>query len=205
MGLFGGAAAKASPSWVDWAIHILQGFSNPLNILLLLVLLYLLYPLLPRPLSHYTPTLSQARQTSSTSTTSLNSNGSYNSLPSKHAPASLWRRYTPRTLAVYDGTGANGEEGETILLAIEGQVFDVTKGANFYGPGGPYGNFAGRDASRGMAKQSFALEMLTPLDQPLDKLDDLTPAEVTNMREWAQHFSNKYFVCGELVNEGEGD
>lgn len=57
-----------------------------------------------------------------------------------------------------------------------------------------YGNFAGRDASRGMAKHSFdlgefncsitsrntptcALDMLTPVDQPLDKLDDLTPEE----------------------------
>ena len=59
-----------------------------------------------------------------------------------------------------------------------------------------YGNFAGRDASRGMAKQSFdlgmafiflylkdflkilsILDMLTPVDQPLDKLDDLRPDE----------------------------
>ena len=59
-----------------------------------------------------------------------------------------------------------------------------------------YGNFAGRDASRGMAKQSFDLgitcisnlglcqhsleseEMLTPVDQPLDKLEDLRPDEM---------------------------
>ena len=46
---------------------------------------------------------------------------------------------------------------DKILLAINGQVFDVSSGRNFYGPNGPYGNFAGRDASRGMAKQSFAL------------------------------------------------
>lgn len=61
-----------------------------------------------------------------------------------------------------------------------------------------YGNFAGRDASRGMAKQSFdlgmrsnvqqrksryvnisfLLEMLTPVDQPMDKLEDLKPDEM---------------------------
>ena len=61
-----------------------------------------------------------------------------------------------------------------------------------------YANFAGRDASRGMAKQSFeegtsdcslsrrcrvltqapATEMLTPIDQPLDKLEDLKPDEM---------------------------
>ena len=60
---------------------------------------------------------------------------------------------------------------------------------------GMYGNFAGRDASRGMAKQSFdlgmtyifsswrfsydlPLDMLTPVDQPLDKLDDLKSDEM---------------------------
>ena len=43
---------------------------------------------------------------------------------------------------------------------------------------GPYGNFAGRDASLGMAKQSFDEDMLTPLDQPLNKLDGLTMDEV---------------------------
>jgi len=59
-----------------------------------------------------------------------------------------------------------------------------------------YGNFAGRDASRGMAKQSFDdgewvwtdalamyliyifVEILTPIDQPLDKLEDLMPDEM---------------------------
>lgn len=59
-----------------------------------------------------------------------------------------------------------------------------------------YGNFAGRDASRGMAKQSFDIgtlfilllasghhiemnvEMLTPVDQPLDKLTDLKQDEM---------------------------
>jgi membrane-associated progesterone receptor component len=58
-----------------------------------------------------------------------------------------------------------------------------------------YANFAGRDASRGMAKQSFDdgeilvlvqhscklirhPEVLTAIDQPLDKLEDLTSSEM---------------------------
>ncbi|KAH9008703.1 cytochrome b5 [Lactarius deliciosus] len=118
----------------------------------------------------------------------------YSWLPRAHAPTVLFTTYTPHTLTKFDG-----KDGGRILLAIAGTVFDVTAGRGFYGPEGMYGNFAGRDASRGMAKQSFDLEMLTPLDQPLDKLDDLTPEEIENMRGWIEHFSNKYIICGRLV------
>lgn len=115
-------------------------------------------------------------------------------MPKSHPPTLLYQTYTPKTLVKYDG-----KDGGRILLAINGMVFDVTAGRNFYGPDGMYGNFAGRDASRGMAKQSFALEMLTPIDQPLDKLEDLDQEEIENMRGWIEHFSNKYVICGKLV------
>ncbi|KAH9840811.1 cytochrome b5 [Rhodofomes roseus] len=123
--------------------------------------------------------------------------GGYSWMPKAHPPTLLFKTYTPKTLEPF-----NGEDGKRILLAINGIVYDVTAGRNFYGPQGMYANFAGRDASRGMAKQSFDLEMLTPLDQPLDKLDDLTPDEIENMRGWMDHFSNKYIVCGKLVENG---
>jgi hypothetical protein len=54
--------------------------------------------------------------------------------------------------------------------------------------------------------------MLTPIDQPLDKLVDLTPEEMSvllfsplanaeplsseNMKGWIEHFTNKYVVVG---------
>ena len=44
--------------------------------------------------------------------------------------------------------------------------------------------FAGRDASRGLAKQSFEEDMLTPLDQEIDSLSDLTKAEWDNLLGW---------------------
>ncbi|KAF4622195.1 hypothetical protein D9613_009366 [Agrocybe pediades] len=118
----------------------------------------------------------------------------YSWLPKTHPPTVLFKVYTPKTLEPF-----NGRDGGRILLAINGTVFDVTAGRNFYGPNGMYGNFAGRDASRGMAKQSFDLEMLTPVDQPLDKLEDLKPDEIENMKGWIDHFSNKYIICGKLV------
>ncbi|KAH9952410.1 cytochrome b5 [Lactifluus volemus] len=118
------------------------------------------------------------------------------STPRSHAPALLFTTFTPRTLTKF-----NGLDGGRILLAIAGTVFDVTAGRGFYGPDGMYGNFAGRDASRGMAKQSFDLEMLTPVDQPLDKLEDLTPEEMS-VREHEgldRPFFEQYIVCGRLV------
>ena len=151
-------------------------YTNPLNLLLLLALLYILIPLI-RPSSptssRWTPTPAEARSHLSAPS------DRYTYLPSQHPDTVEWTKYIPRTLAVFDGTGNSSDsDGSRILLAINRKVFDVTKGKTFYGPGGPYGNFAGRDASRGMAKQSFDMEMLTPLDQPIDKLEDLTPSEL---------------------------
>jgi len=119
----------------------------------------------------------------------------YSWMPKSHPPTVLFKTYTPKTLSPF-----NGKDSDRILLAINGTVFDVTAGRNFYGPDGMYGNFAGRDASRGMAKQSFDPDVLTPLDQPLDKLDDLRSDEIDNMKGWIEHFSNKYIICGKLVN-----
>ena len=66
---------------------------------------------------------------------------------------------------------------------------------------GAYGNFAGRDASRGLAKNSFDLDVLTPIDQEIDKLEDLSPEDIENLNEWHNHFRSKYECVGRLVNE----
>jgi len=90
-----------------------------------------------------------------------------------------------------------------VFLAVRGRVFDVSSGRNFYGPGGPYQNFAGRDASRGLAHGSFDESMLTKdLDGPLDPLDDLTADHLESLRNWEERFSEKYLVVGKLVAVG---
>ncbi|KAK1755875.1 putative membrane-associated progesterone receptor component 1 protein [Echria macrotheca] len=117
----------------------------------------------------------------------------------KDEPAVVFRTFTPRTLLPY-----NGVDGAPVYLAVRGRVFDVSRGRNFYGPGGPYANFAGRDASRGLACGSFDEEMLTKdLDGPLDTLADLGAEEMDALKGWEERFSEKYLVVGKLVPVGE--
>ncbi|KAK3398354.1 cytochrome b5-like heme/steroid binding domain-containing protein [Sordaria brevicollis] len=117
----------------------------------------------------------------------------------KEEPAVVFRTFTPRTLLPY-----NGENDMPVYLAVRGRVFDVTRGRNFYGPGGPYANFAGRDASRGLACGSFDEEMLTKdLDGPLDTLSDLDKDQLEALQGWEERFLEKYLVVGKLVPVGE--
>ena len=115
-------------------------------------------------------------------------------LPPPAAPV-VFRTFTPIDLKPF-----NGEEGQPVYLAVRGKVFDVTPGKNFYGPGGPYENFAGRDASRGLAYGSFDENMLTKdLNGPLDDLSSLGPDELEALRDWEERFLEKYIVVGKLV------
>ncbi|ORZ39243.1 cytochrome b5-like heme/steroid binding domain-containing protein [Catenaria anguillulae PL171] len=118
-------------------------------------------------------------------------------LPKADEPIVL-RNYTPKELAKFDG-----KQSERIMMAVRGHVFDVTRGAGFYGPGSPYGNFAGRDASRGLAKHSFETKYITPLDQPIDDLKDLSAMERETLDDWFGMFSSKYDHVGFLVPEGQ--
>ena len=80
----------------------------------------------------------------------------------------------------------------------------MSTGRNFYGPGGPYESFAGRDASRGLACGSFDEDMLTKdLHGPLDDLKDLDEEQMSSLADWESRFLEKYLVVGKLVSEGE--
>ncbi|CDS09531.1 hypothetical protein LRAMOSA10891 [Lichtheimia ramosa] len=115
-------------------------------------------------------------------------------IPAKHPDVIVFKNYTPKELEPFNGTNDT-----RVLMGVNGNVYDVTRGRNFYGPGGPYANFAGHDASRGLAKNSFDLDMITDPSQPIDKLEDLTPEEWDSLREWEQHFATKYLLVGKLV------
>ena len=119
-------------------------------------------------------------------------------LPPSARPV-VFRTFTPKELQPF-----NGENGQPVYLAVRGNVFDVTPGKNFYGPGGPYENFAGRDASRGLACGSFDEDMLTKdLEGPLDDLSDLGSDEKEALRDWEERFREKYIIVGELRPAGQ--
>ncbi|KAF7727826.1 hypothetical protein EC973_006939 [Apophysomyces ossiformis] len=107
----------------------------------------------------------------------------------------VFKNYTPKELLPYNGNGPDGR----ILMGVNGSVYDVTRGRNFYGPEGPYANFAGHDASRGLAKNSFDAEMTADPNGPIDKLEDLAADEWESLREWEQHFATKYLLVGKLI------
>lgn len=105
----------------------------------------------------------------------------------------VFQTFTPRTLLKYNGqkNPPLNPDGK-VYLAVKGKVHDVTAGRNFYGPGGPYENFAGRDATRGLACQSFDEDMLTKdLDGPLDDCADLGPDQLENLQGWVERFDEK--------------
>nr|XP_033795003.1 membrane-associated progesterone receptor component 2 isoform X2 [Geotrypetes seraphini] len=86
------------------------------------------------------------------------------------------RDFTLAQLRDYDGAADS-----RLLMAVNGKVFDVTKGSKFYGPEGPYGIFAGRDASRGLA--TFCLDKHALRDE-YDDLSDLNAVQMESVREW---------------------
>lgn len=107
----------------------------------------------------------------------------------------LRKDFTVAELKAFDGTQPDGR----VLVAVNGTVYDVTKGKRFYGPGGPYAAFGGRDASRGLATFS-----VTSNDKDeYDDLSDLSPMEMESVREWEMQFKEKYVLVGRLLKPGE--
>lgn len=81
--------------------------TSPLHLTLVVLIVFLIYKIMrnKNPATTYTP-------------------------PEPQLPK-LRKDFTPQELRAYDGTQPDGR----ILVAVNGIVFDVTKGKRFYGPG----------------------------------------------------------------------
>ena len=77
------------------------------------------------------------------------------------------RVFTKTELAKYVDTRTG------LKVAICGQVFDVTKGAEFYAKGAGYGFFAGRDASLAFATGNFKTNLTDNVGAPASPFLDL--------------------------------
>jgi len=89
--------------------------------------------------------------------------------------------FTLEQLREYDGVKSNGR----ILMGVLGRVFDVSNASDFYGPGGPYSVFAGRDASRALA--TFSVDA-SQFKDTYDDLSDLKPSQMSSVKEWEMQF-----------------
>ncbi|RWR91923.1 membrane steroid-binding protein 2-like protein [Cinnamomum micranthum f. kanehirae] len=95
---------------------------------------------------------------------------------------------TEEELKAYDGT----DPKKPLLMAIKGQIYDVSQGRGFYGPGGPYALFAGKDASRALAKMSFEEKDLN------GDMSGLGPFELEALNDWEFRFMGKYAKVGTI-------
>jgi len=156
-------------SYIQWFIDEMTG--SPINIVLLIAILYLIYKILKPETEDGDVVVEE-----------------------KLAPMKK-QDMTPAQLREYDGL--RREDGR-VLIAVLGKIFDVTKSKNFYGPGGPYSAFAGKDASRGLATFNVGLAC-----EEYDDLSDLNKSELDQVREWSEQFTEKYPIIGKLLKPDE--
>lgn len=108
------------------------------------------------------------------------------------------RILTKEDLKKNDGNGEvpEGYGAAPIYIGAGDKVFDMSfGGVTFYGPGGPYNKFSGKDASRALATMSLD-------DKELENssIDDLEEKQIKVMNDWIKTFSEQkgYPVVGKL-------
>nr|CAG4643379.1 EOG090X0A5G [Ilyocryptus agilis] len=85
-----------------------------------------------------------------------------------------------------------GENGGDIYLALLGQVFDVTTGRDYYGPGGGYAFFSGIDGSRAFVSGDF-----TPAGL-IEDISGLKNEDYLGLKDWVEFYAKDYKYLGKL-------
>jgi membrane-associated progesterone receptor component len=151
--------------------------ASPLNMALVALICYFSYKLLKRDPNALT---------SKSKYTKPDSNSRSNRKKLDKMPK---QDFTLEQLKKYDGSSTDEDLTGRILVGILGKVFDVSQAHDFYGPGGPYSVFAGRDASRALA--TFSVDASQFKDGEYDDLSGLKPSELESVKEWEMQFLGK--------------
>ena len=112
------------------------------------------------------------------------------------------RNFTSKQLIYFDGEkDEKTGEDKPVYLSVNGIVFDMTGGRNFYGPDGPYASFAGKECGVALAKMSFETEHL----DDLAGCKDLNYGEKDELDGWIEKFTyyRHYPVKGRFVPDEE--
>lgn len=118
-----------------------------------------------------------------------------------------------------------------MYVSVNYTIYDVSANRRMYGPGGGYGFFSGRDATRAFVSGCFKEDLtsdLRGLEEMYMPIEDVPDEELTNaqkkirrekeLREaranvrrqvlhWQNFFadSHKYFEVGKLIRDGEDE
>uniref|UniRef100_A0AC34REL5 Cytochrome b5 heme-binding domain-containing protein n=1 Tax=Panagrolaimus sp. JU765 TaxID=591449 RepID=A0AC34REL5_9BILA len=92
----------------------------------------------------------------------------------------------------------NGIDDDHICFAILGDIYDVTRGRDFYGPGSAYENLAGHDATRSLATMD-----VKAVKEGYDDHSGLTADDLEEAKGWAETLKFKYPIVGRLLKPGE--
>ena len=96
-----------------------------------------------------------------------------------------------------DGKLQNDEGGshrKPLWLSLRGRVYDVSAGEKFYGDGGPYNIFIGKDATRAFCTGCLEEECL------IASTDGLSSEQIREADRWVEYyeFHDKYSYVGKL-------
>ncbi|XP_030377870.1 membrane-associated progesterone receptor component 1 [Scaptodrosophila lebanonensis] len=175
---------KTNDSESPWYLHFYNAIrQTPINVTLLIVSAFIFYKVVSIT----------RRRNQSVQHRLTPGQGSFLTAENRLPP--LRSDFTVRELRAYNGTHEDGR----ILLAINFNVYDVSHAKHFYGPGGIYPNYAGRDISRNLI--NFSVE--SNENEEFDDLCDLNSGQMATLREWDHQYAEKYPLVGKLLREGQ--
>lgn len=90
-----------------------------------------------------------------------------------------------------DYRGTEGSKG--LYLAFMGKVYDVSKGKDYYAPGGGYSFFSGRDGTKAFSTGEFNDAGL------IDDISDLSAASLVEMSSWINLYEKDYIYKGKVI------